>query len=83
MVTLIRYANRKVYNPNLGVRRYIVSDDIVAMLLDGTQVRVLANSSRKDVTNTTLLNMGASLARRGLVENARMLTRYAEAYNAL
>ena len=51
-VTIKRYANRKLYDTSSS--RYITLNEVVGLVREGTPVRVIQNSDKKDITGPIL-----------------------------
>jgi polyhydroxyalkanoate synthesis repressor PhaR len=64
MVTIKRYANRKLYNTK--TRSYVTLDDIAQYLQDGDEVQVIDHASGEDITTTTLTQILAQQEKQDL-----------------
>jgi len=64
MITIKRYANRKLYNTK--TRSYITLDDIAQYLQDGDEVQVVDHASGEDITTATLTQILAQQEKQDL-----------------
>jgi polyhydroxyalkanoate synthesis repressor PhaR len=52
LITIKRYANRKLYNPE--TRQYITLDILARMIRQGKEVRVIDHATASDLTRQVL-----------------------------
>jgi polyhydroxyalkanoate synthesis regulator protein len=73
-ITLIKYANRKVYFK--GWKQYVTSEHIAGFLIAGATVNIIEHKSGFDVTDDTLLYMIARATQTNRLSTANVLRRY-------